>query len=195
MALSADAQVVFELGDYNDLPVAASVKIYRGAAVGDNGSGYARGLVAGDPFLGFAEAQADNSGSGRADLGAGNGVAGNITCRVLQQGRIKLSVTGVTGVGDLRKQVYASADGTFTLTASTNTPVGRVVRYETGTTVIVEFDATNGIGLVASLTENAGAIGGTNDGNLPDLSAADATLAAAIREVATKLNELITRLK
>ncbi|MCC4243422.1 hypothetical protein [Stappia indica] len=44
---------------------------------------------------------------------------------------------------------------------------------------------------VAALTENAGAIGGTNDGDLPDLSSADAaTNAAAIREVAAKLNEI-----
>lgn len=195
MALSADAQAIFELNEFNDVPVASSTKIYRGAAVGDNGSGYARGLTAGDPFLGFAEAQADNSGSGQQALGAGTGSAGNIYCRVRQEGRVKLSVTGVTGVGDLRKQVYASADDTFTLTASTNTPIGRIVRYVSGTTVIVEFDACKPVGLVAALTENAGAIGGTNDGNLPDLSAADATLAAAIREVATKINELITRLK
>ncbi|MGX1496885.1 hypothetical protein ACSSV1_001921 [Labrenzia sp. MBR-25] len=44
---------------------------------------------------------------------------------------------------------------------------------------------------VAALTENAGAIGGTNDGDLPDLSSPDAaTNAAAIREVAAKLNAL-----
>jgi hypothetical protein len=44
---------------------------------------------------------------------------------------------------------------------------------------------------IAALTENAGAIGGTNDGDLPDLSSPDAaTNAAAIREVAAKLNAL-----
>lgn len=45
---------------------------------------------------------------------------------------------------------------------------------------------------LAKLTENAGAIGGTNDGNLPDLSGTPATsdLVAAIRELATRVNSL-----
>lgn len=44
---------------------------------------------------------------------------------------------------------------------------------------------------VAALTENAGPIGGTNDGDLPDLTSPDAaTNAAAIRELAAKVNAL-----
>lgn len=43
----------------------------------------------------------------------------------------------------------------------------------------------------AALTENAGAIGGTNDGDLPDLTTPDANSnAAAVRELATKVNEI-----
>lgn len=54
-------------------------------------------------------------------------------------------------------------------------------------TSIVTGDQT----AVPALTENSGAIGGTNDGDLPDLSSPDAaTNAAAIREVAAKLNAL-----
>lgn len=49
---------------------------------------------------------------------------------------------------------------------------------------------------VVSLTEAGGAIGGTNDGDLPSLAGvADANVSAAIREVAAKLNELIAALK
>lgn len=46
-----------------------------------------------------------------------------------------------------------------------------------------------------ALTENSGAIGGTNDGDIPDLSSPDAaTNAAAVREVATAVNTLTTKL-
>lgn len=45
----------------------------------------------------------------------------------------------------------------------------------------------------AALTENGGAIGGTNDGNLPDLTTPSAALnAESVREVAAKVNELAT---
>ena len=70
--LAVNKPRVYELGDINEFPVIASDIIYEGAAVGDNGSGYARPLVAGDPFRGFAERNADNS--------AGN--AGTINVRV-----------------------------------------------------------------------------------------------------------------
>ena len=45
----------------------------------------------------------------------------------------------------------------------------------------------------AALTENADAIGGTNDGDLPDLTTPDANVnAAAVREVATAVNGVVT---
>lgn len=44
---------------------------------------------------------------------------------------------------------------------------------------------------IDDLTENSGAIGGTNDGDLPDLSSPDAAgNAAAARELATRINEI-----
>ncbi|NCS83375.1 MAG: cytoplasmic protein, partial [Cyanobacteria bacterium] len=52
--LAKDQSRDFQQGEINDTPVIATDIIYEGAAVGDNGSGYARPLVAGDPFLGFA---------------------------------------------------------------------------------------------------------------------------------------------
>lgn len=46
-----------------------------------------------------------------------------------------------------------------------------------------------------ALTENSGAIGGTNDGDLPDLTTPDAAgNAAAVRELATAVNTLTTKL-
>jgi len=48
---------------------------------------------------------------------------------------------------------------------------------------------------VGELTENGGAIAGTNDGDLPDLTSPTAAAnAAAIRELAQRLNELIAHL-
>ncbi len=140
MALSADAVRTYELEDINEFGVAASTKIYAGAAVGDNGSGYARGLVAGDKFLGFAESQADNSA---------HATNAYLNVRVIRRGKIQLSITSLS-ILDRGKAVYASDDGTFTLTAGTNTFIGKVYRYVSSGIGIVEFDTFedgNGIGV------------------------------------------------
>lgn len=129
--LAADKSRAYELGDIQELPVVATDIIYEGAAVGDNASGYARPLVAADPFLGFAECKVDNS----------TGAAGDKSVRVRVRGQIVLAVTGVTGVGDVGEVVYASDDDTFTLTSTSNTAVGKVARYISGTTVVVAFEA------------------------------------------------------
>lgn len=130
--LAADSLREFQLGDEDDYPVIAADIIYQGAAVGENASGYARPLEAGDPFLGFALSQADNS----------SGAAGDLNVRVLRRGLVRLTVDGATGVtANDRPIVYASDDATFTLTASTNTPIGRVSRWIASTDVVVEFDA------------------------------------------------------
>jgi hypothetical protein len=130
MALSADTPRDYELGDINSVPVKASTKIYEGAAVGLT-SGYARGLVAGDDFVGFAERQADNSAVA---------TDGNINCRVISKGIAKLTITGVA-VTDVGLPVYASADGTFTLTQGSNSYIGNVYRYVTTDTAMVAFIA------------------------------------------------------
>lgn len=116
-----------------DHEVIASDIIYEGAAVG-NSSGRARPLVAADSFMGFALRKADNS----------SGSAGDVSVRVAQQGVVELAITGVTGVGDLNSTVYASDDDTFTLTSTGNTSIGKVIRYISGTTCDVFFQA-NGI--------------------------------------------------
>lgn len=131
--LAADKARDFVLGELQDLPVIASDIIYEGAAVGENGSGYFRPLAAADPFAGFAQSKADNSA----------GAAGAINVRVKTRGRVILSVTGVTAVTDEGSTVYASDDDTFTLTSSGNTAIGKIVRYISGTTVEVYFEAAS----------------------------------------------------
>jgi hypothetical protein len=107
--------------------------IYEGAAVGDNASGVARPLVGGDPFLGFADRICDNAAGG----------AGAKRVRTRTRGRVKLAVTGVTGVADIGDAVYAIDDDTFTKTSSTaHSSIGKIVAWNNeGTTVcIVQFE-------------------------------------------------------
>lgn len=127
--LAANSARDFELGDINELPVIASDIIYEGSAVGDNASGYARPLVAGDKFKGFAESKADNS----------SGAAGDVLVRCRAKGRVSLAISGLV-VGDLGKRVYASDDNVFTLTATNNSEVGFVYRFVSSGVGIVEFD-------------------------------------------------------
>jgi len=126
---------VFEANEdplYNDIPMIAADIIYEGSAVGESSSlGHARPHVSGDVFLGFAAAKADNSA----------GAAEAVNVRVRQQGTVKLAVVGVADTADIGASVYASDDDTFTLTSSTHTAIGKVVRHVSGTTCMVRFQA------------------------------------------------------
>jgi hypothetical protein len=117
---------------WNEIDAIASDIIYEGAAVGESSStGTGRPCVAGDVFLGFAHEQCDNS----------SGSAGDKRIKVRQTGVVKIAITGVVGVADVGDDVYASDDNTFTLTAGSNTWVGNVHRYLSGTTCEVWFRA------------------------------------------------------
>jgi hypothetical protein len=129
--LAADKPREFFLGDMAEYPVIASDVIYEGAAVGENASGYARPLVAQDPFLGFAQRTVDNSA----------GAAGAKTVVVKRRGVIKLPISGLAITANDRPKVYASDDDTFTLTSTSNTLIGTVMQWiETGY-AYVEFNA------------------------------------------------------
>lgn len=178
--LAANSPRGFEIGEHNDCPVVQSDIIYEGAAVGDNGSGYARPLAAGDPFLGFADRKVDNS----------TGASGAVYVTVRHRGRIQLPITSFD-IGDVGKPVYASDDDTFTLTQSTSSHIGRAVRFVATGTVIVEFDAGNPpLGLLAELTDSSG---GTASATLAAVEATyvQATLAANLASLAAKVNALL----
>jgi hypothetical protein len=130
MALSADTQRVYGVQGINQVPVKASSVIYKGAAVGIT-AGYARGLVAGDAFAGFA-----------LEAVTGTSTDGAVYVNVETQGLIQLSVSGAA-VTDFDAVIYASDDGTFTKTAGSNTPIGKVHRYVSSGVVIVSFDTCN----------------------------------------------------
>jgi hypothetical protein len=134
-ALSANSKRNFEYGGedvYDDLPVLNAVTVYEGSAVGESVStGHCRALVAADTFRGFATRKADNS----------SGAAAAINVRVRRKGAVELAITGVTGVGDLGATVYADSDNDFTLTTSSNTAIGKIVRWVSSTTCVVYFEA------------------------------------------------------
>lgn len=130
--LAIDKTRSYEFGNTDMLPMVADDIIYEGAAVGDDGNGLARPLVAGDAFLGFAKRRATNAG----------GAAGAIRVEVRLRGEVELDVVGVSSNDDLTSPVYASDDNTFTLTAGSNTFIGRVARWRADTRCLVSFESS-----------------------------------------------------
>lgn len=129
--LAADKPRDFQLGELESYPVIAADIIYEGAAVGENAAGFARPLQAGDVFLGFARVQVDNSA----------GAAGDKRVEVRTRGRVKLPIGSLAITANDRPAVYASDDDTFTLTATANSLIGWVSRFEETGVGVVEFDA------------------------------------------------------
>ena len=122
--------------EFQEHGVKASTKIYEGVGVAiEKASGFATpltGTAASEDFCGYAELQADNS----------NGANGDIRVKVRQRGLLKrVSVTGVVAGTDHGVTVYMSDDNTFTLTAGTNTPVGRYERFVANGIADVRFFA------------------------------------------------------
>lgn len=123
----------YELGEVNELPLAPMTRIALGAAVGDNSSGCARELVAGDKFLGFCESAACNipyEGSDHQRI--------DTHVRLLSAGRVQLAVKGLKS-SSLGATVYASEADSFTLTAASNSPMGTVYRVVNNEQAIVAF--------------------------------------------------------
>lgn len=173
----------YELGDLNNLPVIAADVIYEGSAVGDNGSGYARPLEAGDPFRGFALREANNA----------TGQAGDVDVQVRRTGDVELAISGLA-ITDVGKKVYASDDNTFTLTQGSNTCIGYVKRFVSTGKGVVHFNENSGI--LAELTDSSGgtadgtvsAVGATNSGDV------SATINNNFAEVTAKINALARHL-
>lgn len=122
MAALTQARAIDQRGVHvsirTEVPAAASAKVYSGSFVGRNGA-YGRALVAGDAFLGITLETTDNS----------SGAAGALGIPLSSGAQIRHAVTGVTGVGDVRKLVYASDDNTLTLSAENNSLVGVIEQY------------------------------------------------------------------
>ena len=146
MTLTANTPLTIIRGEQSEIP-AAAVVVYEGAMLGDNGSGYGRGLVAGDPFRGHSMEYLDNSGGSAGDVA--------VTCL---RGVYRLEVTiASVAITDVGKNVYGSADSTYTLVASGNSRVGRIVRFVTTNTAIVEFQTADYVANKLLYANTAGA--------------------------------------
>ena len=126
--LTKDVTRVYELGDINELPVAAGELIYQGAVIGYNSSGYVRNLNNTDNFAGFAEDHIDNS----------TGLDGAKRIRIRKRGSILLEITGIT-LTDLGRAVYATNNNNFTLSPTNAVYVGQISKIEASGTAVVEF--------------------------------------------------------
>jgi hypothetical protein len=182
-ALTADTTRNYEDGIYGDKPVKASSTIYRGDAVGMT-SGYARQLVAGDVFAGFATAKA-----------VGTAADGGVNVNVIRAGFIQLAV-GSLAVTDIGKAVYASDSNTFTLTQSTNSRVGVVARFISSGVGLVRFEADRAFALtgITALTDSSG---GTANNTVQAIggSFSQSEIANNFADVTAKINEIIAALR
>ena len=106
-------------------PVKAAAHVYKGAFVGlDASTGYARGLVAGDQFLGVAYEDIDNT----------SGAGGAVSVRVYSIGDFVHALAGAV-ITDKGKPVYASADDTLTFGAGGNSFVGWMIGLESSAVI------------------------------------------------------------
>ena len=126
--LTKDVTRVYELGDINELPVAAGELIYQGAVIGYNSSGYVRNLNVTDNFAGFAEDHIDNS----------TGLDGAKRIRIRKRGSILLEITGIT-LTDLGRAVYATNNNSFTLSPTNAVYIGQISKIEDSGLAVVEF--------------------------------------------------------
>jgi hypothetical protein len=126
MAASKNVPMEFEIGDRNELPVAATKRLYEGSMAWLDGSGYVTNTP-GDVFVGHVSAEADNRTGGNGDLPAH---------LVYGRYRLQVALTGV-GLDDVGSSVYATDDNTYAL--SGDYLVGKVVRRVRANVAIVEF--------------------------------------------------------
>lgn len=125
MALSKDTVREYDPAiepSFADIPGKISVVFYEGAAVTDDGgSGEADNLALSENFLGFVECGVTT-----------NATTSDINVHIRQKGIIKnLPVTGLDADTDYGVLVYATDNGTFTLTSSTTfVVIGKVQSYK-----------------------------------------------------------------
>lgn len=178
--LAMDTPRDYELGERNELPVAATTTIYEGAAVGMN-AGYARPLNAGDAFVGFAKRKAANVGA-----------AGTLRIEVQDRGKLLLPITSAA-ITDIGKAVYASDDNTFTFTATGNSYVGRVIRWVSTGYVVVAFNTRTAT--LAGLTDSSGGTASASTVAAVGSTFSQAELANNFATLTARINALTQLLK
>jgi hypothetical protein len=131
MALTASVDVAATGGTFTRLLTSASANPFQGSLLSLDSAGYAHELVAGEPFAGVAR-----TGIVTRDMGA---AAGDVAVEAIAGtffGIIALTVTQA----DVGRRVYATDDGTYSLTqAAASTLLGRVHAVLGTTQAIVAF--------------------------------------------------------
>jgi len=130
MALTANREVDHFVDQQLRSFQAAAVSIFKGALLGLNATSYARGLVAGDGFVGVAYEECLNTA----------GSAGDKSVRVYTVGDFRLPLTAATNVTHIGRPVFASDDATLTFTAAGNSYVGLVQDVPASGTIILRID-------------------------------------------------------
>lgn len=132
-ALTKDRDTLYKEGVEEELPMAASAKVYGGSMVCTNASGYAApgADTANFMFAGVACAEADNSA----------GANGAINVKIKRKGVFLFAASGMTAA-DVGKTVYVLDDQTVALAAGTmnDIPAGKIVKVESATAVWVDID-------------------------------------------------------
>ncbi len=130
MALTSSSEVDHYVDqELRSFQVVAGNHVYKGSLVGLAASGYARALIAGDPFVGIAYEEMDNSA----------GSSGDLSVRVYTLGDFGMTLTGAT-VADIGRPVFASADDTLTFSGSGNCYVGLVQNVVSTNEIILRLD-------------------------------------------------------
>ncbi|MEK6674658.1 MAG: hypothetical protein AABZ47_03275 [Planctomycetota bacterium] len=110
--------------------IKGSTKIFRGSFVGLTSAGFARALVAGDPFCGLAYEEVDNS----------TGADGAKVCRVYaDMSDFEHALAGVSQ-SDVGRPCFASADDTLSFVGVANSYIGVVQDYVSANKCIVRID-------------------------------------------------------
>ncbi len=131
MALTSNREVDRYVDqELRSLPVKSGARVYKGAFVGLSG-GYARALIAGDPFAGIAYEEADNTAGGD----------GAISVRVFTLGDFELPLAGAART-DNRSALFASDDQTLTTAASGNSFLGHQIDVPATGRVVLRIQVT-----------------------------------------------------
>lgn len=128
-ALSANREVDRYIDQqYRTFQVGGAETIYKGGFVSVDSSGYAAPLAAAELFVGIAVAGIDNSA----------GSDGDLTVKCFTQGDFEHALSGAA-ITDIGAAVYATDDGTLTLTPTSNSFVGYLIDLVSSGVIIVRI--------------------------------------------------------
>ena len=125
MALTADRNTPYRNGEFLNIGVAGSTKIYAGAMVAKNTSGYALPAAdtAGLIVMGRSEEQVDNSSGSNGDE--------NITIRRNEAFKFKNSTTNAVTIAEIGKDIFVEDDETVSKEPGTNSIIaGKCIDVE-----------------------------------------------------------------